>query len=286
MSACIRRARPWLGTIVDIQIEGLGEAAALAALDAAFAEVARVHRCMSFHEADSDLSRIHRSAPGSVVSVDERTAEVLHIAQNVELLSHGVFNIAVAARLVANGCLPRPASPFVPDPSACWRDVELLSAHGVRLLKPLWLDLGGIAKGYAVDRAIDILQRSGATQACVNAGGDLRVFGARAEPVWLRLGQDSATLRAAVELENAAVATSSSADAGSCGPHVHGVTRAPARSGTTVSVVAESCAVADALTKVVLAADAAVTAEVLVAFGAEASVHDPAIGWTRLARAA
>ena len=156
----------------------------------------------------------------------------------------------------------------------------------MRLLKPLWLDLGGIAKGYAVDRAIDILQRSGATQACVNAGGDLRVFGARAEPVWLRLGQDSATLLAAVELANAAVATSSSVDAGGSGPHVHGVTRAPARSGTTVSVIADSCVVADALTKVVLAGDAAVTADALAAFGAEGSVHDPALGWTRLARAA
>ncbi len=286
MPACLRRARPLLGTIVQIQVEGLGEADALAALDAAFAEIARVHRCMSFHEADSDLSRIHRAAPGTVVSVDQRTAEVLHIAQNVELLSHGVFNVAVAARLVANGCLPHPASPFVPDPSACWRDVELLPEHGVRLLKPLWLDLGGIAKGYAVDRAIAILQRSGATQGGVNAGGDLRVFGARAEQVWLRQGQDSATLLAAVELANAAVATSSSVDAGSCGPHVHGVSRAPARSDTTVSVVAESCVVADALTKVVLAGDAAVTAEVLAAFGAEASVHEPAIGWTRLARAA
>ena len=286
MSACIRRARPWLGTIVDIQVEGLGKTDALAALDAAFAEVARVHRCMSFHETGSDLSRIHQAAPGTVITVDERTAEVLHIAQNVELLSRGVFNIAIAARLVASGCLPRPASPFVPDPSACWRDVELLPDHGVRLLKPLWMDLGGIAKGYAVDRAIEVLQRSGATQACVNAGGDLRVFGARPEPVWLRLRQDPVTPLAAIELANASVATSSSVDAGICGPHVHGVTRALARSGTTVSVVADSCVVADALTKVVLAGDATVTADALAAFGAEASVHDPALGWTRLARAA
>jgi FAD:protein FMN transferase len=273
--------------MVDIQVEGLRESDALAALDAAFAEVACVHRCMSFHEAGSDLGRIHRAAPGTLISVDERTAEVLHIAQNVELLSRGVFNVAVAARLVANGCLPRPPSPFVPDPNACWRDVELLPDHGVRLLKPLWLDLGGIAKGYAVDRAIAILQRSGATQACVNAGGDLRVFGARAEPVWLRLGQDAVTLLAALELANAAIATSSSVDAGASGAaHVHGITREPARSATTVSVIADCCVVADALTKVVLAGDATVAADALAAFGAEASVHDPASGWTRLARAA
>jgi thiamine biosynthesis lipoprotein len=286
MSARLRRARPWLGTIVEIQVEGLREKDALAALDAAFVEVARVHRCMSFHEGDSDLSRIHRAAVGSIVTVDPRTSEVLHIAQNVELLSRGIFNIAIAPRLVASGCLPRPASPFVPDLSACWRDVELLPDHGVRLRKPLWLDLGGIAKGYAVDRAIDVLRASGATQACVNAGGDLRVHGARAEPVWLRTSRDSATL-AAVELVNAAVATSSANDADSvAGPHVHGATREPVRSGATVSVVAACCVIADALTKVVLAGDAAVAAEALAAFGAEAGVHDPAVGWTRLGRAA
>jgi FAD:protein FMN transferase len=286
MPACFRRARPWLGTIVEIQVEGLREPAALAALDAAFTEVVRVHRCMSFHEADSDLSRIHAAAPGTVVAVDPRTMEVLHIAQNVELLSRGVFNIAIAARLVANGSLPRPASPFVPDPSACWRDVELLADHGVRLRKPLWLDLGGIAKGYAVDRAIDILRARGAAHACVNAGGDLRVYGARAETVWLRTGQDSDSPLSAVVLANAAIATSSANAGGVPGPHVHGVTREPVRSDATVSVVADRCVVADALTKVVLAGDAAVTTHALAAFTAEASVHDPVFGWTRLGRAA
>jgi thiamine biosynthesis lipoprotein len=274
-----------LGTIVEMRVEGLCEADALAALDAAFAEVACVHRCMSFHEADSDLSRIHGSAVGTIVAVDPRTSEVLHIAQNVELLSRGVFNVAIGARLVARGCLPRPSSPFVPDAGACWRDVELLPDHAVRLRKPLWLDLGGIAKGYAVDRAIDILCAHGASQACVNAGGDLRVYGARAEPVWLRTNQDSAT--AAVELANAAVATSSSVDAGGvAGAHEHGVTREPVRNAATVSVVADRCVVADALTKVVLAGDADIAAQTLAAFGAEASVHDADFGWTRLGRAA
>jgi thiamine biosynthesis lipoprotein len=287
MPACFRRARPCLGTIVEIRVEGLRESDAQAALDAAFAEVACVHRCMSFHGADSDLSRIHRATVGSIVALDPRTWEVLHIAQNVELLSRGIFNIAIASRLVARDCLPRPASPFVPDPAACWRDVELLPDHSVRLRKPLWIDLGGIAKGYAVDRAIDVLRARGATQACVNAGGDLRVFGARAELVWLRTHQDSATFFAAVELVDAAVATSSAFDAGgAAGAHVHGVTLEPVRNAATASVVAERCVIADALTKVVLAGDAAAAAAALAAFGAEASVHDPVFGWTRLEQAA
>jgi thiamine biosynthesis lipoprotein len=222
-----------------------------------------------------------------VVAVDPRTSEVLHIAQNVELLSRGVFNIAIAPRLVASGCLPRPVSPFVPDLCACWRDVELLPDHGVRLRKPLWLDLGGIAKGYAVDRAIASLRASGASQVCVNAGGDLRVCGARAEPVWLRSGQGSVTCLPALKLANAAVATSSAAAAGAAvAPHVHGGTRETVCSGATVSVVADSCVIADALTKVVLAGDAAISAEVLAAFAAQARVHHADLGWTRLGRAA
>jgi thiamine biosynthesis lipoprotein len=277
----VRRARPWLGTLVQMRVEGLRDAEALAALDAAFAEVACVHRRMSFHEADSDLSRIHAAVPGTIVVVDARTVEVLHIAQNVELVSRGVFNIAVAARLVANGGLPRPQSPFAPHNSACWRDIELLPDRGVRLRKPLWLDLGGIAKGYAVDRAIDILRARGATQACVNAGGDLRVYGARAEPVYLRAGYGQHPI---VELANAAIATSAAAIGRAS--HLHGVTGNRVGGGASVSVVADRCVIADALTKVVLAGDTAISADVLAAFAAEAGVHDPVHGFSRMGLAA
>lgn len=283
----LRRARPGLGTLVEIRVEGLCEGAAVRALDAAFAEVQQVQRCMSFHAVDSDLSRLHAAAPGRAVRVDARTAAVLDAAQAVSRESEGVFDVSVAGELVRRGLLPAPRSPFLPDPAAHWRDIELLDARHVRLRRALWLDLGGIAKGYAVDRAIDILAAHGASHAVVNAGGDLRVHGARGEAVYLRV---AGGLTQTPQLELAAAALASSAGDGRAGPkprpHLHGVTRQALRGAASASVVADRCIIADALTKVVLAAPAALARRVLGTFGAEACVHDPVQGWQRLGQAA
>jgi len=282
----LRRARPSLGTLVEMRVEGLCERDALRALDAAFAEVQQVHRCMSFHAADSDLARLHASAWGTALRVDARTHAVLDAAQAMAHESHGVFDVSVAAVLVQLGLLPRPVSAFQPDPGADWRDIELLDDNRVRLRRPLWIDLGGIAKGYAVDRAIEVLVAHGASHASVNAGGDLRLHGPRSEAVFLRVGR-GLTRMPQLELADAALATSArDGYDDAVRPHLHGITRMPLRGGASASVVADRCMVADALTKVVLAADAQLTERVLCAFGAEACVLDPAHGWQRLGRAA
>lgn len=288
MRAAIRRARPALGTLVEISVEGLSETEAVAALDAAFAEVGAVQRCMSFHAPDSDLARLHRSKPGSAVRVDARTFAVLQVACDIARVSHGLFDIGVAAQLVQLGLLPRPESAFEPAPDASWRDVELLADRCVRLRRPMWIDLGGIAKGYAVDRAIEILVRRGAIHALVNAGGDLRVHGVRPTPVFVRVSR-GVSRTPQLELADAAIATSARnfPDADALRPHLHGVSRAVVRSDASVSVIARHCIVADALTKVVLAADAACGAQVVLgAFDAQAVVYDPAQGFHRLGRAA
>jgi FAD:protein FMN transferase len=287
VSAAISRARPWLGTLVQMRVEGLPEVRAMRALEAAFAEVAQVHRSMSFHESGSDISRLHAAPAGSAVAVDANTWEVLRIAGEVADASRGIFDVAVASRLVESGGLPRPDCAFVPDPGADWRDIELLDHLQVRLRRPLWLDLGGIAKGYAVDRAIDVLQRAGASQAMVNAGGDLRCFGLRPEPVELRLAGQLVCVPL-LELSNAALASSArELDAQNpAGVHVHGATRELLEDAGPVCVVADRCVIADALTKVVLAGDGAITRQVLAHFAAEAGVLDAGGAWHVLDRAA
>ncbi len=284
----MRRAQPWLGTLVDIRVDGLPWAAATRAIDAAFAEIATVHRCMSFHEAGSDLSALHAATPGIAVRVDARTCEVLSCALRVAAVSGGCFDPTVGAQLVAWGLLPRPQSPCDPDAQARWRDIELLADNRVRLSRPLWIDLGGVAKGYAVDRATRILLDAGASQVCVNAGGDLRVAGLLAERVWMRTGDDGAV----VELQDAAIAGSEGRNARRRiagrwhGPHVHGDRRSPAATEHAVSVVASTCMIADALTKVVLAADPPTATRTLAAFDAQAYRHEPRLGWHRIEAAA
>jgi thiamine biosynthesis lipoprotein len=278
MGVSLQRARPWLGTLVEVRVEAADAACARRALEAAFAEVAAVHRCMSFHEPDSDLSRLHASPVGSVVEIDPRTAEVLRYALELAERSQGCFDPSIAGELVARGYLPRPGSPFAADARANWRDIELIGASGVRLRRPFWLDLGGIAKGYAVDRAIDVLRAAGATQMCVDAGGDLRVAGAREEIVHLR-DADGVSIAGAVALRDAALASSAGVatrqhrDGRWSGTHLDGRDRRAVGLFSAVSVVAPTCMIADALTKIVFAAPQALAQELLSDYGAQAVMH-------------
>ena len=244
----VKRSRPHLGTYVAISIAGLPDAETAAAIERGFAAIADIHRLMSFHEADSDVSRINRARPGEEITVDPRTLVVLELAAALSGDSGGVFDVTVAPGLVERGFLPPPDGARAPDPAATWRDVALLPSGHVRLDRPLWIDLGGIAKGYAVDQAMRAMDLRLDIQCSVNAGGDLKISGPDAERVLLRApaeGDDVPIL----EIENAALA-SSGADAGY---HLDGASRRAVGTDAFVSVVAEDCAIADALTKVVLA---------------------------------
>ena len=189
----IRRARPLLGTLVEIRASAAGPQAFLqAAIDAAFAAVERVQRLMSFHDADSEVSALNREALSQPLRVDTQTWMVLAAAQRLSRLSEGAFDIAIGAHLQDWGYLPPMPGP---TPVACkgnWTDIELLDDARVRFHRPLRIDLGGIAKGYAVDCAIAALQQAGIETALVNAGGDLRALGEHVQSVQLRHPQQPA----------------------------------------------------------------------------------------------
>lgn len=258
----MRRAQPWLGTLVDIAADGALPDAALAdAITQAFLEVALVQRLMSFHERDSDVARLNRALPGDSLAVHPHTFQVLQLAQAIAAASNGMFNIACAPRLVAWDCLPAPSDAM----PAYEPGLEVLRCEAggmVRKLAPGWIDLGGIAKGYAVDLAIGALIDAGVGSACVNAGGDLRVFGADAVPVAIRDPRNPYNLRrggASVLLRNEAMATSASYfsikewEGGQVCALIDGRSGAPLPSAASVSVRAPRCALADALTKVIAA---------------------------------
>ncbi len=279
----IERARPLLGTRVSIRVEGLGEQDAHRAIDEAFDEIATIHRLMSFHEADSEVSRLNREACEQGVVVDSRTYEVLTCAQAMSHASDGCFDVTIGGELVGCETLPRPDSKHAPDARATWRDIVLGKDGCVRFRTPLWIDLGGIAKGYAVDRAVEKLKACGAVQLCVNAGGDLRIQGPAAERVLLQAGQILGGNVPMLEIADAAIASSGgNLDAGRAhGPHFDGRNRSGIAAGRFVSVVAESCMVADALTKIALALGED-SAPILESFGASAHLHDPRLGWLHI----
>jgi thiamine biosynthesis lipoprotein len=255
--ACIRRARPLLGTLVEISAHGSDEDAVRLAVDEAFRMVEAVQRLMSYHDPESDVSRINREAARQPVAVASHTWRVLDAAQSIARASDGLFDITVAPTLVAFGFLPQHADFPRASGQGDWRHVELLAERRVRLARRLCLDLGGIAKGYAVDRAIGVLQSHGMRAARVNAGGDLRVFGAPMQTVHIRRPGAPTELMPLVELGEGAAATSADYYTARrrsgrwVTPLIDPRTGVSCPRGRSVTVFAPDCMTADALTKVV-----------------------------------
>jgi thiamine biosynthesis lipoprotein len=256
----IARAQPWLGTLVEIALPQ-GEATQ-ARFDAAFAAIAHVHRKMSPEESGSDLTRIRREAHLRAVMVDPTTVEVLEASIALHLESEGLFDPAA----FGHGATSIAALRLGPKGTVC------SSA-------PLALDLGGIAKGYAVDRAVTALRTSGARAGRVNAGGDLRVFGRGAwTRIRLRHPQRLQQSAAEIRLKEAAIATSADCFNGAALVDPRSGSARPFGAG--ISVVAPSCMLADALTKVVALAPERAPS-ILAAHRATAFVIDAAAGALR-----
>ncbi len=280
----VNRLQPWLGTFVEIRACGPDEVPLHSAVSEAFREVATVHRLMSFHQYGSDISRLNRIAPHRPLAVHRYTRQVLRQALALSAASEGCFDVSVAVKLAEAGLLPGNANSHQLD--GTWRDIEILADGRVVFHRPLWIDLGGIAKGFAVDRAVARLRRLNVLEATVNAGGDLRVYGPHPELVALRL-DNCRRYPAALELLDGSAASSSGylhrrrVRGRWRGPHLDGAGRSPSRTDRFVCVVAEHCMLADALTKIVLAWGGR-SENLLRQYRASAHVHDPEAGWSHL----
>jgi thiamine biosynthesis lipoprotein len=250
----VRRCRPLLGTFVEIGARARDEATLLSGLEAAFDAVAQVHRLMSFHDPESDVSRINRGALYKSVRVHRWTWRVLKCAQEFSRKSDGIFDITVARQLVKWNYLPKPHVHFG---GGSWRDIVLDDECTVRFRRRVIVDLGGIAKGFAVDRAIEALKDNDLVAGIVNAGGDLRTFGSTSRLIWVRHPAEPRRAAGAMRLRECAMATSGiyftrRKERGRyVSPLLDGRTGRSARELISVSVAAAECMPADTLTKIV-----------------------------------
>jgi len=218
----LRRARPLLGTLVEIGARGVR--ASQASIDTAFAAIGEVQSQLSRFDPRSDIGRFNASPRGTRIKVGVHAATVLSAARELHDASSGLFDVSLGS-----------------GPCAWQLDATtLIKCHdGVRL------DLGGIAKGHAVDLAIEVLRSNGCEAGWVNAGGDLRVFGDAPMPLDLRDEINGGVRRFGV-LRDGAFATSHFGE----GARSRAVD-SPWPVHGHVSVVAPRCLWADALTKVV-----------------------------------
>jgi len=256
----LRQVRLLLGTTVEIAAEHSDGRQLETAVAAAFDEIARIERLMAPDNPDSDLARLSKATTTFEVSAD--TARVIALGQVVAERSGGAFDMSLG-RLKALWGLEG-EDPQVPAAAAI---EEALVGIGPRSLliegrtarkgaPQLQYDLGGVAKGYAVDRAIKILREHGVASAAVNAGGDMYLLGKRKERPW-RIGiqhpRRPEAVLVAVNVSDRAVVTSGDYERffEQDGQRYHHLfdpaTGFPARRCQSVSVVAETVAEADAL---------------------------------------
>ena len=182
----------------------------------------------------SDLAALRNAPLHAPLSVHAWTFAVLELCKQFHRLSAGVFD------------------PCLPTSPGRLGDLELNAPHDVTAHARLHLDLGGIAKGYAVDRAIEALRGAGCVGGLVNAGGDLATFGEPEREIRCRRSNGHSVV---VTLRDAALATSDTEHASPPAEHqgyYHGIQRSLRPKGY-VAVTAPDAATADALTKCLLA---------------------------------
>jgi thiamine biosynthesis lipoprotein len=247
----VARLRHALGTLVAVEARASRLEAAERAVAAAYAAINYVEWLLHPTRRGSELASLNGLGPGARRRVHPWTAALLRLSRDLCARSGGIFEPA----LPGQGSIMN----WEPDRS-----------RGVYVRRRAFVDLGGVAKGYAVDQAVTAMRRAGAHAGLVNAGGDLRVYG----PMhWLISVRDQAGGLRGVPLRDLALA--SSADDGDSRPHEHQgyyrrgerARRAPPRAA---SVIAPSAALADALTKVQMFAASARAAALLARYRARA----------------
>jgi thiamine biosynthesis lipoprotein len=212
-----KRDEAIMGTAISVELWGDDALSAREAIDAVMAEMHRIDRTMSPHKPDSELSRINRLAAVQPVRLSAEMFGLIEHALAFSALSGGAFDISYASV----GHLYDYRAAIAPGREALARAQVAIGWRGLKLDRAnrtlafahpgMRIDLGGFAKGHAVDNAVAILARLGITNAFVSAGGDSRVIGDKRGRPWtlgVRHPRDANALVAVLPLENTAVSTS------------------------------------------------------------------------------
>ncbi len=168
----LRRLRPLLGTFVEIQL-GSDDDRHRQVLHQAMERIAEIQRSMSIHDPNSELSRLNAAPLHQFHPVSDDLMTVVLRGLFWSQKSQGDFDMTILPLLQQHGLVPD----HHPDPTTIrgyqWLDCE--PTRGIRRRANIRLDTGGIAKGFAVDAAVKLLEQQEISDYLINAGGDLRI---------------------------------------------------------------------------------------------------------------
>jgi len=248
----LSRCKPLLGTYVEISIDAEGDFEDIAELsNTAFEVIEQVGDRMSFHDSNSELSKVNQLALDSSIPISKPLAEVIEFSLQLSEQTDGVYDITVAPYLIKSGLLP--AEQGNSATRANWRSIEL-QENEIHFKEALLIDLGGVAKGYAVDLAMkEILSKDPNAKVIINAGGDLKLSQWQGEQVHIPKGELGELVP--ISMQQAALCTSSyQYVAGELGEDAGHIIHPDLGSAHllyhSVSVFSPCCMHSDALTKV------------------------------------
>lgn len=177
----VKRTQILLGTVVEIQIRSTDEQKANEAITKAFAEIKRIDDLFTTYNEYSTVWQVNIS-DDSIFTVDQEIFSLMVLCDSLWRISGGSFDVAIESLIRVWGFDTK--TPEVPDDDEIklalnqsgWQNIILNDEKPVRL-KNVRLNFGAIAKGYAVDKAVEVLQKAGIKEAFINAGGEIKTIG-------------------------------------------------------------------------------------------------------------
>jgi len=260
----VKESRLLLGTICEITVSGEEPAKAKEAIQKTFFAVERLQRSCGY-DRDSDVSRINASAGIHPVKVDTVVVEIIQESLKTSRLTDGAFDVTFAPLKKlwdfsgGSGRVPSKKEVGKILPLLGWRNIKVTSVGNEVFLagKGMEIDLGGIAKGKAIDIAAEVLGSAGIKNALIDFGGDIYAFGERSPgsswQVGIRHPRRKGEIIGRIPIKNGAVVTSGDYERSffKDGKRYHHIidprTGFPAQKSVSVTVLSGCAMTADAL---------------------------------------
>jgi thiamine biosynthesis lipoprotein len=264
----IERAKLAMGSELRLSAWTVDEPRAISAFDEVFFEFERLENMMSVWRPGSEVIRLNQAAGVHPEPVSQEVREVLRLSRDASDLTEGKFDITFGA-LADLWKFDHDQDNRIPDPAAVrarlplidYKAIVVNDSAGTAFIahKGMRVHLGGIGKGYAVDRGVEILRRRGLNDFMIQAGGDLYVSGRKGDRAWRLAIQDprgpANHTFATLELSNGTFSTSGDYERSFLqnGVRYHHIldpdTGEPARACRSVTLVTGRAVLADALAK-------------------------------------
>ena len=178
----INRSRILLGTVVEIQARDKDRKKAETSIEKAFSEIKRIDDLFSTYNEDSHVWKLNHNQ-ATLINVDPEIFSLMVICDSIFNLTYGSFDVSLNKLVTTWGF--DGDDPFLPADdklssallNSGWNNIKLLEENSFKRSTGTELNFGAIAKGYAVDKAVNVLIKLGINSALVNAGGEIKTIG-------------------------------------------------------------------------------------------------------------